>query len=137
MRKKVNSDRFFVMKGIYDILHNHYCCNADNIIEYLDTKSINKLKDILCQLLDDNDTDEMGINNAVKDFIIWEDEHITKIELLENMLDYSNYNITEIVQFLNTLTIDERDYYCNYCLIDDIRDEFERWRLQNELSQNN
>lgn len=137
MKKKINNDRFFIMKKIFDILHKKYCCNADNIIEYLETKSLNNLKDISCQLLDDDNIDEDGFNNALKDFIIWEDEHITKIELLENMLDYGNYNIIEIVQFLNTLDISDRDYYCNYCIIDDICEEFERWRCKNELSQNN
>lgn len=124
--KKIGSDRFFTMKYIYEILYGHYGCNADNVIEYLESKSINELKNILSQLDDDDDIDEDGINKALKNFIIWEDEHITKIELLENMLDYGDYdNIVEIVQFLNSLNIDDRDYYC---IIDDICEEFERWR---------
>lgn len=131
----MEKNRFFLMKDLYDILYHNYQFNQDNIIEYLDSKSTNQLGDMLHYLMYDNTSDID--NKVIKDFAIWEDEHITKIELLENMLDYGNYNIIEIVQFLNTLDISDRDYYCNYCIIDDICEEFERWRSKNELSQNN
>lgn len=137
---KVKNNRFFLMKALYDILYNHYSFNPDHIIEYLERKSTNQLEDMLNYLMYDNVSDVD--NKVIKDFVIWEDENIIKLELLENMLDnleYSvnRYNEIEVMQFLNNLSMGERNYFYNYCIIDEICEEFERWRCQNELSQNN
>lgn len=138
MRKQ--KDRFFLMKALYDILYCNYGFNPDHIIEYLDRKSINQLEDMLHYLMYDNISDVD--NKVIKDFVTWEDENIIKLELLENMLDnleYSvnRYNEIEVMQFLNSLSMGERHYFYNYCLIDEICEEFEHWRTKNELSQNN
>ena len=127
------NNRFFLMKDLYYILYHNYQFNQDNIIEYLDRKSTNQLDDMLHYLMYENTSDED--NKVIKDFVIWEDENIIKLELLENMLDnleYSvnRYNEIEVMQFLNTLTIGERHYFYFYCLIDDICEEFERWRYR-------
>ena len=57
----------------------------------------------------DNTSDED--NKVIKDFVMWEDENIIKLEILENMLDNLEYN--------------------------EICEEFVCWRSKNELSQNN
>ena len=132
---KGKTDRFFVMLDFFQIVHEYYNLNDDHVIEYLNTKSTPKIE-YLIKCLEKGGEDEKKV---LYDFSIWEDEHITKIELLKNMLQFGDdsYNGIEIMQFLNTLSISERNYFCNCCLIDEICEEFERWRSKNELSQNN
>lgn len=132
---KKEKDRFFIMLEFFRIAHEYYSLNDEHVIEYLNTKSTNQIEYFI-ECLEKGGEDERKV---LCDFSIWEDKNFTQIELLENMLDFGDdsYNGVEIMQFLNTLTIAERDYFCNCCLIDEICEDFELWRSKIELSQNN
>ena len=59
--KKNIKNRFFLMKGLYDMLYHHYGFNPDHIIEYLDRKSTVQLEDMLNYLMYDNKSDKDNI----------------------------------------------------------------------------
>lgn len=98
------------------LLINKYDFKVENILTYIDTMGMEKLNEELKK-------DEFTI---IRNYMIWECKHILRPKFYNMLYSAGNYNIKDILFFIDNLN--NKECYYKYSTLDILKRDFERWK---------